>query len=245
MHLDAACQILESGELAERGRQLLTDELPAFLLGNVAPDLQAINDAPREQTHFYRTPIPPNHKAWEEMWARFPLLAAPSEMPAEAAAFMAGYIAHLIFDTLWFHRVLQKLVLTPDHWKSVEEQALSHSLALIYLDKLALGRLPANVPALLASAQPNEWLPFASDGDIVRWRDAILPQLTPGAPISAIQIYANRLQMPATALNQKLNNPAWVDANLFQKIPFKSVGEIIEQATTESATLLNRYLSAN
>ena len=52
-HIVLAEEILDDRRLRTQFRSLLSDDLSAFLFGNVAPDVQAVSNYTREDTHFF------------------------------------------------------------------------------------------------------------------------------------------------------------------------------------------------
>ena len=73
-HLAAAKEFLELPGLSPEVRQSLQAELPAFLLGNIAPDVQTISGQPREATHFFPVPLGRAPPAGERLLAEYPAL---------------------------------------------------------------------------------------------------------------------------------------------------------------------------
>ena len=64
-HLLAAPALLDQVGLSSAVRSRLAAEWPAFLLGNIAPDVQTLSGQTREATHFFPVPLngaPPAHR---------------------------------------------------------------------------------------------------------------------------------------------------------------------------------------
>src|SRR5438094_833706 len=106
-HLAAADELLARPELAPDVKADLRAELPAFLFGNTAPDVQTISGQPREATHFFQVPLQGAPPAGRQMLGSFPALAARAALPAAQAAFVAGYLAHLVFDQIWIRDIFE------------------------------------------------------------------------------------------------------------------------------------------
>lgn len=246
MHLQIAEQI--RSELEARpgsdGRLLCTllQAWPAFYLGSVAADYQTITQVPREATHFYTLPPDPDNQAYPEMLACYPELADATALPPTQGVFVAAYCAHLMLDLIWFRRILLPFFAGVSDLGSREQRRLLHDVLLTYLDKLAFDALPATAGMTLAAAQPDHWLPFADDADLVRWRDMLAAQLQPGGKLQTIEIYAGRLGMSPAAFAANLNDPTWMSDYLFAKIPVAEVQTILASAVPQSITLLTDYL---
>lgn len=245
MHLQIAERILSDGSMGARIHQLISIELPAFYLGNVAPDYQTITDIPREETHFYSLPPVPGSDACQTMMKRYRQLANAEVLPQAQAVFIAAYCAHLMLDLAWYHRVLVPYFLGPGEWKNHRHRFIVHNTLLTYLDKQAFNSLPGGVEMILSAARPNGWLPFASDEELARWRDMLVSQMEPGATLNTIEIYAGRLSMSPVEFAHNLDEPSWMEEQVFQKIPLKVVLDLLDNAVGDSIKLINQYLSVH
>lgn len=244
MHLDVARQILAHAELDREIAAQLREALPAFYLGNVAADFQTIADVPREATHFYPLPPEPDDRAHEKMLEEYPQLAQASDLTPEHAVFVAAYRAHLMLDLRWFRRVLIPFFVEATDWPADHRRRfLVHNTLLTYLDKLALETLPSSTAETLEAADPDHWLPFAGDGDLIRWRDLLVRQLQPGATTETITIYAERMKMTPKEFAANLEDPEWMHEHVFRKVPLDEVEEVLSQGTRDSISLIADYLA--
>lgn len=244
MHLQVAEQITIHKRLSGEARELTRKHYPAFYFGNVAPDYQWLCDIPREETHFYGLPPRPGERAYPTMLARYPSLARPSELPGAQAIFVAAYCAHLMLDLRWYREVLIPYFVETQNWDSHRQRFVVHNTLLTYLDKLAVGSLPKVAGSILSAASPNRWLPFAVDSDLARWRDMLVSQLQPGAPLQTIRIYAERLLMSPSEFSANLEEPSWMEENLFSKVPVDEVQSMMKSAVAQSSDLISEYLRA-
>lgn len=243
MHLQVAERIRAHKHLPQHIGELLTKEKPAYYLGNVAADFQTIADVPRAATHFYHLPPARETIAHERMLAAHPELAGAAALPPAQAVFVAAYRAHLLLDQLWYWRVLIPYFAEAKDWNADHRQRfLVHNTLLTYLDKLALESLPPDAGETLAAAQPRNWLPFAGDGDLIRWRDMLSRQLRPGAPIQTVAIYAERLRIKPAEFAANLEDEAWMQEQVFSKAPLDEVQAIIDQGMEQSVSLISQYL---
>jgi hypothetical protein len=244
MHLQIAERIWAQPNLETAVRELLAREWPAFYLGSVAPDYQTICDIPRERTHFYELPPDPLAEAHAVMLARHPELADLAELSPAQAVFIAAYSAHLMLDLRWYREVLAPLFIQSPHWQDHRQRFIIHNVLLTYLDKIALETLPADAAVTLAAAEPQAWLPFAEDGDLLRWRDILVAQLQPGASILTVAIYAQRLNLSPAEFAARLEDPIWMNEQLFNRVPVAQVQELLDTAVPQSVSLITEYLGA-
>jgi hypothetical protein len=243
MHLDVAEEIRANSNLSETVADQLAREWPAFYLGSVAADFQTISDVAREVTHFYKLPPQRGVQAHEVMLETYPQLAEPQALAPDHAVFIAAYRAHLLLDLRWYWDVLIPYFVEADDWPGDHRQRfLAHNTLLTYLDKIAYEALPQSAACTLAAAEPDEWLPFTSDGDLVRWRDMLVQQMQPGASLKTVAIYAERLQMTPEAFAQKLEDPSWLEEQLFSRVPLQRVQGVISEAREQSVSLITEYL---
>jgi len=242
MHLQVAEQIRLSDRLSPSLHDYLTAEWPAFYLGSVAADYQTICDIPRSQTHFYRLPPKPGVAAHKSMLAAHPELTAAAVWSPGQAAFVAAYSVHLMLDVRWHREVMTPLFLQSDLWDGHRERFVSHNILLTYLDHLALATLPENAGDILAAATARGWLPFALDGDLERWQMMLIEQLLPGGVgPQTIPIFAQRMGMTPEQFACCLDDPEWMDREVFAKVPLNVVQALMTTAVVDSIELIKDY----
>lgn len=244
MHLRVAQRIYDHPDLPASIKRRLEAAWAAFSLGNVAPDFQTICDVPREVAHFYELPPSREVEAHEKMMAVYPELADPGQLGVEHAVFIAGYRAHLLLDLRWYWEILIPCFVEADDWPADHRQRfLVHNTLLTYLDRQSRAALPEDAGPVLAAARPDGWLPFAGDGDLIRWRDMIAGQLEPGTVPATVSIYAERMRISPVVFAANLDNPDWMAGEVFRRVPIDHVLGVIDRGVDASVRLLNDYLS--
>ena len=245
MHLHTAEQIRET-VAAQNGDGRLLAQLdacwPAFYLGSVAPDVNAISDISRVATHFYRIPPAPGEPAYDVMLAQYPELACGPDLAAERAVFVAAYRAHLLLDLVWLRQIVYPFFAQADHLGNRKQRELTHFILLTWLDGLALAALPDTAVTTLARAVPRQWLPFAPDETLVSWRDMLVDQLQPGAFPRTVEIYAGRIGVSPALFAANLQDEAWMAEHVFGKIPVDQVQARLAAAVSPSVELIRKYL---
>lgn len=244
MHLHIAEQILDRVNVNGNGRlqTLLSAEWPAFYLGSVAPDVNAISDIPREGTHFYTMPPAREELAYPTMLKMYPQLNNLSVMPLAQAVCVAAYSAHLMLDLIWLREVVYPYFYLPKTLGSRQQRRLIHFSLLAFLDTLALQALPKTAVSTLAAANSNHCLPFIEDKVLRQWRNMLVAQLQPGQPVKTVEIYAERLGISAAEFAAHLQDTHWMQTHLFDKIPVDTVQAILRAAVPQSLDLINNYL---
>lgn len=246
MHLQIAEQILASLEQTPvkdgRLHTDLTQNLPAFYLGNIAPDFQIVCHLPREETHFF--PIPPalDADAFATMLAKYPALQQVTVLSHEQAVFIAAYGAHLLLDLIWFNEILIPYFVKSKDLGDRKRRTLLHFSVLTYLDRLAQASLPHYAGKTLSAAKPHRWLPFGDGDALLQWRHLVAKQLAPGAATETVEIFAGRLNMPPEAFAANLDDTHWLETNIFRVIPVDTMQAILQTAVPRTIQLLTNYL---
>lgn len=93
-------------QVADRLRlPALENERGSLYLGSTAPDIRVITRWERERTHFFDVHCFDDQSSVSGFLRANPSLARPSRMRAPTAAFVAGYITHLVMDETWINTV--------------------------------------------------------------------------------------------------------------------------------------------
>jgi hypothetical protein len=242
MHLQIAERILADVALPKVERDFLEGHLPAFYLGNVAPDYQTISSIPREKTHFYSLPPASDADACRTMLSEYPQLNYTAGLSPANAVFIAAYCSHLLLDLLWYREILIPVFLGPGDWDDHRHRFIVHNTLLTYLDKQAFDSLPDSAPKTLSAAEPDGWLPFASNADLDSWRDFLVPQMEPGAALYTVEIYASRLAMSTEEFSENLDRAEWMEEHVFSRVELDSVLDLLSTAVGSSVNLIGNYL---
>jgi hypothetical protein len=245
MHLQFS-ETMRSRALHERiphGRlpEMFTTSWPAFYLGSVAPDYQTICGVPRQETHFYKMPPQSISQGWRNFLARNPGLYPGKSQTSDQAAFIAAYMVHLYLDLSWHFNVVIPYFADTALVGDFNHAYLLHLTLLTYLDKLALNALPATARADLAAAEYDHWLPFASNKEIDNWQQFLQEQLSAGGSVQTVKIFAGRLRMTPDEFNAKIDDPDWMDRELFSRIPLAKIEYKLRGAIEISLDLVEAY----
>lgn len=245
-HLRIAADLLATPGLAAEVRTLIQHHWPAFLLGNIAPDVQSITGAPREATHFFPVPIGNAPSAASRLFAEHPTLAHPQPLPPAQAAFLAGYLAHLEFDQHWVRAIFEPVFGPEQTWGTFAERLYLHNALRSYWDFGDLAALPDETATALSAAQPAAWLPFVADDDLARWRDLIADQLHTGTGAEGtLRVFAERMQVEPATLAALVHSPAAMAERVFSRVAWEEVLAYRVQALAASAQLLTAYWFEN
>jgi len=242
-HLVMAEELMEGGRLVPSVRSILEGERGPFLLGHTAPDVQTVSGQPRRETHFYTIPPSGDVPAYRALLEAHPELADAGRLGPARAAFIAGYLAHLLADEMWWRGVFHPFFGPQAGWGSWRERLFLHNVLRTYLDRVDQARLDDSVGRVLAEAEPEGWLPFVRDEDLRGWRDLLVEQLQPGRRIRTAEVFAARMHLPAEAVEAALNSPGQM-ARIFRHVPPSQLEAYRADALRRSVGLINQYLSA-
>src|SRR3990172_6965847 len=107
-HLAAVTDLLNDTALVQAAPWLVDDAAArsAFLLGAISPDVRTISGQAREATHFFTIPPTTRTEGPDAMLAAYPDLRPAASLIPARAAFIAGYITHLVMDQTWLEVVV-------------------------------------------------------------------------------------------------------------------------------------------
>ncbi|MFP3854284.1 MAG: zinc dependent phospholipase C family protein, partial [Anaerolineales bacterium] len=240
-HVMVAEEILQHEGLPAHIKEHLQAARPAFLLGNTAPDLGSLRRRARHETHFFQVPVIQQRPAHLRMLDHYAELADPDDLPRDQAAFIAGYLAHLWLDQAWILQVFQPFFGAGDLPGSFQERLIEHNLIRAAIDEEHRQHLPVDLSDILISAEPDSWLPFASDNSIRRWRDHLAEQVGPEGQIHTIEVFAEKLSMPSEDFSARLNS-AKAMQRILARVPEDHIQQLFATAVEHSVELVHYYL---
>ena len=244
MHLALAQGILCGDALPPPVCRLLTQQRGPFLLGHTSPDVQTISGQAREQTHFYAIPRDRgrtrDRPAHETLFAAHPELARAESLPPPQAAFVAGYVAHLLLDELWLDEVF--LPYFRQEWGSQRERAFLHNVLRTWMDRQDLQRIDGTVTGALRQARPGGWLPFVRDEDLRTWRDWLVGQLSPGQTVQTAEVFAQRMGMSPMDVEAVMRSSQEMAERVFSRIPEAVLHSFYDAGHARSVALIAEFL---
>jgi hypothetical protein len=83
----------------------LENETGTLYLGSTAPDIRVITRWDRSQTHFFDLDNFDEQDGVAAFLEQNPSLRTPGQLAAPTAAFVAGYVTHLVMDETWINMV--------------------------------------------------------------------------------------------------------------------------------------------
>ena len=239
-HLAVAGEMLAHPLLSPQAKAGLLAQLPAFLLGNTAPDVQTLSGQPREATHFFPVPLRQAPPAAPRLLAQYPALALRAAFPPAQAAFLAGYLAHLVFDQLWVRDIFEPVFVEEPGWASFHERLYLHNVLRAHWDAQDLERLPPGAAVSLKAAQPAAWLPFVDERHLSAWRDLIADQLGAGQG-RTVEVFAQRMRVDPREFAALLASPAELERRVFSHLPHGALADYRARALARGVEVIDAY----
>ena len=243
-HLVIAQEMVKDDHLSPPARRLIESAWGAFLLGNTAPDVQTVTRQPRDETHFYHIPPTDETPPYWRMLSAHPELAHAEQLAVEQAVFLAGYLAHLLADEMWWRKLFDPVFGEHAGWGTWRERLFLYNVLRTFLDRQDQGKLDAGVGPALATVEPHGWLPFTNGDGLRLWRDILARQLEPGQEIRTAEVFAARMQLPARAIETALRSPQKM-ALIFSHAPPERMESHRADVVRRSVALVNQYLGGS
>ena len=240
-HLAVTSEILSHPDLEPAAQSALVAELPAFVFGNIAPDVQTVSGQPRQATHFFPVPLNGAPAAARVMLGRHPALAQPAGLRSAHSAFLAGYLAHLVFDQLWVAQIFEPVFGPAQSWADFRERLYLHNVLRAHLDGQDLPRLLPGAAAQLKAAEPLAWLPFEADPHLRTWRDLVADQLGPGAG-RTVEVFAERSRVDPAAFAQLLGSSDELQRRVLSRLPADALPHYRTSALRAAAKTISTYM---
>lgn len=241
MHLALAKETLHGDALPLAIRRLLIQQRGPFLLGHTAADVQTVSGQARRETHFYSIPRTNERPAYEVLFAAHPRLARAERLPPAQAAFVAGYIAHLLLDELWLERIFQQYFVEQT-WGTRRERLFLHNVLRTWMDRQDQQRLSGTTVTTLREVKPQGWLRFVGDEHLRSWRDWLVEQLGPGHSVQTAEVFAQRMGISVAEVEAVLMSPRQMETRIFRHVPRGALQSFHDTGYTQSVGLITRYL---
>ena len=151
----------------------IDEDRGAYYLGATTPDIRVITRWDRERTHFFRLDDFGEQDGVHGLFEAEPALRDASALNASTAAFMAGYISHLVMDQDYICQIYRPMFGERSALSGNEQANLMDRMLQYEMDRLNRED-PASVEdirdALLASAV-DVTVDFIARDTLLQWRE--------------------------------------------------------------------------
>ncbi|MBX3084374.1 MAG: hypothetical protein KF716_22245 [Anaerolineae bacterium] len=239
MHMALAHRMNTDAVVPSDIRSAIQADWGAFLLGQVAPDARVSSGLQRPQTHFfdYQPIIDP--PAPQVMLTKHPELRRPRTTDPSQAAFVAGYVAHLVVDEVWCMEALYPLF---SEWGTMPMRFHMLHMLLGFLDERDYTTLPSSDYAPMHNAAPDHWLPFMTDADLIVWRDLIADQLPSVGRNLTYDILSKRIDQTPEQMADFVHNTQEMQTQLWSNVPPDKIAHVEQDMYARSRqTVIDYY----
>lgn len=206
-HLVYAHRVYRHPSMPVDVRRVLEPAYGAYLLGATAADIQSITGQSRVETHFYRLTDLGQRAAVDTLFTTYPAWRDPARLDPAHAAFVTGYLVHLIWDELWAEDIFIPFYRDAEQWPDRLSYFLHHNALRVLLDREAYKLICSmgDWADDLRRVTFQGWLPFAPDWALERWRIWLVEQLENVAQVQTAEVFAARMHVPVARLEGVVN----------------------------------------
>jgi hypothetical protein len=217
----------------------------AFLLGAISPDARILSGHPREATHFFTIPPSPDRPAQRALLDEWPALRRESVADQQQAAYVAGYMTHLVMDQTWVEQVVMPgLFIDGLAWGYGHPNWRLYTILMTYLECRAESRLPEDALDRLKRARPAGWLPFLNDQILLRWRETILQIVEGGGASRVSQDFARTNGLKAEEMAAIVGSEVRMAEVAYPTVPREQLLAFEDESRRRSAGAVMDYLGA-
>jgi len=245
-HLVAACEVLAQPALVTSFPWMADDAAQsAFLLGAISPDARILSGHPREATHFFDIPPERDRPAQARLLDEWPVLRREAVADRQQAAYVAGYMTHLVLDQTWVEQIVMPgLFIEGLEWGFGHPNWRLYTILMTYLERRAESRLPGDALDRLKRARPDHWLPFLDDSTLLRWRETILKIVEGGGAARVSDEFARTNGLDAGEMAAIVGSEARMAEVAYPTVPRERLLAFEEEARDRSAGAVMDYLEA-
>lgn len=243
-HITAVCAMLAQPPIQAAFRWLANEDArSAFLLGAIGPDVRAISGQTREETHFFTIPPDDPRPAQAVMLEAWPELRHAAALSRPHAAFVAGYITHLVMDQTWIEQiVMPALFVEGAAWGVDHPNWRLYGILMTYLEYRAAARLPAGTVEMLLKASPRGWLPFVADAHLAAWRDRVAQHIREGGARRLSAMFARTSGLALDELEAIVLSEERMAVEAFHLVPRERLAAFERETQARSLRAVLDYL---
>jgi hypothetical protein len=222
----------------------LRGQVGDFLLGSIAPDAWTLGRITRQQAHVLPIPIPPGKEGAVELLAVYPTLADPARLTPASAAFVAGYMAHLLVDEIWYHGIFHPcFYCSAPTDPPLARRLVLHNVLRLHCEVQIEDQLDAGLVGMIFAAAAAYAFPLLDDDALRQWRDLVGAELQPGVPKRSAEVFAERLGIPVEELLTLLRSPAIIEQEIMGRLPAGQIDRFMSDSVAAARILVDAYLN--
>ncbi|MBI4311631.1 MAG: zinc dependent phospholipase C family protein [Chloroflexi bacterium] len=221
----------------------------AFLLGSCSPDIRIVTRGPRDNTHFAPISNDTLGAGMAAMFSAYPNLARVRGLSEQTAAFIAGYVSHLLADEAWIIKVYRphfgnRAVFEDEMFANVVDRAMQ-----LDLDRAAAEKRHAfrHITPLLAQADLGVAVDFLDEALLAEFRGRV-SEATQRPFAWDRLLFAARRQYPQQNESAQAMAQRFLDAmpdsleQAYERVPRRAIQSFRDAILHEWAMRMRAYL---
>ncbi len=152
----------------------------AFYLGSTGPDMRILSRADRMSSHYFDLDCLEHQSSTESFFRAHGDLREPSNLNGSTAAFVAGYLTHLVIDEVWITDIYRPFfgpesALGDDARANVLDRVLQYEMDLQRRrDRPAMEEIREQ----LVATNPSVRVDFVEGEMLARWREVVVDMMS-------------------------------------------------------------------
>jgi hypothetical protein len=219
-----------------------------MILGSTAPDIRAITNMNRDQTHFAPLTSITIDEGIKSMFKSEPTFLPLRSTPKPTQAFIVGYMSHLIMDQAWITTMYQRFFAKSDLFPNqVTANVMDRALQMC-MDQEA-SPYAEKILSLLKNSERDISVPFIEQESLKAWREWMESRFSKGFSWDRLNFMAQRRQDNNSIVSAKIVAKEFLDSlpnslnKLYEKIPWKYIEEYQDFTMQESKRIIKEYFT--
>jgi hypothetical protein len=238
-------------DLANELKSPLVDaERGAYYLGATTPDIRALTRGDRQDTHFFRLDEFGEQDGVHELFEKQPALRDASALEAPTAAFLAGYISHLVLDEDYICRIYRPLFgerspLSGDAMADVMDKTLQWD---IEREDCADTAKVDEIRAVLAETAVDVNVDFIARETLLQWRDISVDAIGSQPSVERLVRFLGR-RLPEARFDDEASAARFAERipallqRTWEHVGAERVHEYLHDARRRARVAMKEYLS--
>ncbi|HYM16901.1 MAG TPA: hypothetical protein VEZ14_15235 [Dehalococcoidia bacterium] len=229
---------------------VVDDQRGAYYLGATTPDIRALTRWDRERTHFFRLDEFGDQSGVHRLFEQQPALRDAAALDAPTAAFMAGYISHLVLDEDYICEIYRPLFgerspLAGDAMADVMDKTLQWDIERADCEDAVK---TAEIRAALAEAAVALNVEFIARETLAQWRDISAQTLAAQPSVDRLVRFLAR-RMPEIRFEDEAAAARFAEripellARTWEHVGEERVREYLRDTRTRARNAMTEYLS--
>jgi hypothetical protein len=245
LHMTMARSLAE-----DLGADIIDRERGAYYLGATTPDIRALTRWDRERTHFFALDDFDEQSGVHRLFEREPQLRQSSSLDRATAAFMAGYISHLVLDEDYITQIYRPLF--------GERSALRDDVLANVMDKMLQWDVEREecehaapveeIRQALAETAVAINLDFIAQETLLQWRDVTLDVMSQPVSVERLVRFLAR-RMPDFKLDDEAEAGRFAEEvpvllrRTWEHVGEERVREYLESGKGRARDAIREYLT--